>query len=142
MTLAIQAEINSLVAEQGLTREAAMMAIRPGCHREVDPESGIVALSTDMRLIRYPRERSFRERLREMNAKGDQPSLSLGGVWGTIQSELGGMMAKGFLTFLGENPGAFLREVATKMEMGVRREEEEMRRVKMEYGGVGGHARM
>lgn len=75
MSMGIQREMDALIKE-GMTLEQASASVRPGCQREWGPE-GTMSLATDLRLVRYPKEKSFRERVRELNRKGDQPTLSL-----------------------------------------------------------------
>ena len=76
MTLALQAEIESMVTKDGLTIEQATAKIRPGADREVT-EDGMLALATDLRLVRFPEDKPFWKKVQELNAKGDQPQLSL-----------------------------------------------------------------
>ncbi|PWY98318.1 hypothetical protein BCV70DRAFT_213051 [Testicularia cyperi] len=76
MTLALQAEIESMVTKDNLTLEQATARIRPGCDREVT-EDGTLALATDLRLVRFPEDKPFWKRVQELNAKGDQPQLSI-----------------------------------------------------------------
>lgn len=76
MTLALQAEIESMVTKDNLTLEQATAKIRPGADREVT-EDGMLALATDLRLVRFPEDKPFWKKVQEMNAKGDQPQLSL-----------------------------------------------------------------
>ncbi|SPO27713.1 related to Signal peptide peptidase [Ustilago trichophora] len=76
MTLALQAEIETMVTKDNLTLEQATAKIRPGADREVT-EDGMLALATDLRLVRFPEDKPFWKRVQEMNAKGDQPQLSL-----------------------------------------------------------------
>ncbi|CDW94038.1 hypothetical protein [Sporisorium scitamineum] len=76
MTLALQAEIESMVTKDNLTIEQATAKIRPGADRTVT-DDGMLALSTDLRLVRFPEEKPFWKKVQELNAKGDQPQLSL-----------------------------------------------------------------
>ena len=76
MTLALQAEIEAMVTKDNLTLEQATAKIRPGADREVT-EDGMLALATDLRLVRFPEEKPFWKKVQELNAKGDQPQLSL-----------------------------------------------------------------
>lgn len=76
MTLALQAEIEAMVTKDNLTLEQATAKIRPGAAREVT-EDGMLALATDLRLVRFPEDKPFWKKVQEMNAKGDQPQLSL-----------------------------------------------------------------
>lgn len=76
MTLALQAEIESMVTNDHLTLEQATNKIRPGADREVT-EDGMLALATDLRLVRFPEDKPFWKKVQELNAKGDQPQLSL-----------------------------------------------------------------
>lgn len=76
MTLALQAEIEAMVTKDNLTIEQATAKIRPGADREVT-EDGMLALATDLRLVRFPEDKPFWKKVQEMNAKGDQPQLSL-----------------------------------------------------------------
>lgn len=75
MTYSLQREIEDLI-KSGMTLEQASATVRPGCPREVG-EDGSVSLASDLQLVRYPRERSFRERIRKLNRDGDRPNLSL-----------------------------------------------------------------
>lgn len=75
MSMGLQREIDELI-KQGMTLEQATETVRPGCPRQVT-QDGTMALGSDLRLIRYPKEKTFRERVREMNRKGDQPTMSL-----------------------------------------------------------------
>ncbi|EST09578.1 Peptidase S49 [Kalmanozyma brasiliensis GHG001] len=76
MTLAVQAEIEAMVTKDNLTLEQATAKIRPGASREVT-EDGMLALATDLRLVRFPEDKPFWKKVQELNAKGDQPQLSL-----------------------------------------------------------------
>ncbi|CBQ73966.1 related to Signal peptide peptidase [Sporisorium reilianum SRZ2] len=76
MTLALQAEIESMVTQDNLTLEQATAKIRPGADRTVT-DDGMLALSTDLRLVRFPEDKPFWKKVQELNAKGDQPQLSL-----------------------------------------------------------------
>lgn len=89
MTLALQAEIESMVTKDNLTLEQATAKIRPGADREVT-DNGMLALATDLRLVRFPEEKPFWKKVQEMNAKGDQPQLSL--LPRAVTSTLGLMM--------------------------------------------------
>lgn len=75
ISMAVQREIDELV-KGGMTLEQASVAVRPGAKREVGAD-GVMSMGTDLRLVRYPKEKTFRERFREMNRKGDQPALSV-----------------------------------------------------------------
>ncbi|SOV02382.1 related to Signal peptide peptidase [Ustilago sp. UG-2017a] len=76
MTLALQAEIESMVTKDNLTLEQATAKIRPGADREVT-EDGMLALATDLRVVRFPEDKPFWKKVQGMNAKGDEPQLSL-----------------------------------------------------------------
>ena len=76
MTIAMQKEIEELITKQGLTLEQATERIRPGCEREVG-EDGTLSLATDLRLVRFPEEKPFWKKVKELNKKGDEPQLSL-----------------------------------------------------------------
>ncbi|GAK65522.1 protease IV sppA [Moesziomyces antarcticus] len=76
MTLALQAEIEAMVTKDNLTLEQATAKIRPSASREVT-EDGTLALATDLRLVRFPEDKPFWKKVQEVNAKGDQPQLSL-----------------------------------------------------------------
>ncbi|TKY84631.1 hypothetical protein EX895_006533 [Sporisorium graminicola] len=76
MTLALQAEIESMVTNDNLTIEQATAKIRPGADRAVT-DDGMLALSTDLRLVRFPEEKPFWKKVQELNAKGDLPQLFL-----------------------------------------------------------------
>ncbi len=76
MTLALQAEIEAMVTKDNLTLEQATAKIRPNAGREVT-EDGTLALATDLRLVRFPEDKPFWKKVQEVNAKGDQPQLSL-----------------------------------------------------------------
>ncbi|SNX86015.1 related to Signal peptide peptidase [Melanopsichium pennsylvanicum] len=76
MTLALQAEIEAMITKDNLTLDQATAKIRPGADREVT-EDGMLALATDLRLVRFPEDKPFWKKVQEMNAKGDQPQLSL-----------------------------------------------------------------
>lgn len=75
LSMGLQQEVNTLIQE-GMTPEQAADAVRPGAKREVGAD-GNLALTTDLKLVRYPKEKGFRERVRELNRRGDEPSLSL-----------------------------------------------------------------
>ncbi|UZJ52074.1 hypothetical protein CBS101457_001394 [Exobasidium rhododendri] len=75
MSLALQREIDELV-KGGKTMEQAMNSIRPGCQREIGPD-GTVSIATDLRLIKYPKEKNWREKWRDMQKIEERPSLSL-----------------------------------------------------------------
>lgn len=85
-TIALQKEIEALV-KGGMTLEQATSSIRPGCQREIGPD-GTLSLATDLRLVKYPKEKSFRERVRELNRKGDQPSLGLLPGFGNVAAQM------------------------------------------------------
>lgn len=138
MNMALQQEIEGIMQEKGVDLPMAMLLLRPGCQRQIDEETKQVSLMADAKLVRYPKERSFTERVKELNQKGDQPNLSLGGIWQTVQLEGARMVAKGLmsaLSMLGEDPMATLNEVGKKVEEGVNREQMMGSRMKMEYHG-------
>ncbi|KDN40013.1 hypothetical protein K437DRAFT_275822 [Tilletiaria anomala UBC 951] len=56
------------------------------------PES----LAADLRLVKFPREKAFLQRVRELNRKGDQPSLS----WDAFKMECTAMIARAALRSL------------------------------------------
>ncbi|PWN38022.1 uncharacterized protein FA14DRAFT_104821, partial [Meira miltonrushii] len=75
LSLSVQREIDRLVQEENMTLEQASRNVFPGAKREVS-EDGVMALATDLRLVRYPKEKTFYERVAEMRKKGDEPQLS------------------------------------------------------------------
>jgi len=75
LSLSVQREIDRLVQEEGMTLEQASENVFPGAKRAIS-EDGVMALATDIRLIRYPKEKTFYERVAEMRKKGDEPQLS------------------------------------------------------------------
>lgn len=76
MALALQAEFEAMVTKDNLTIEQATAKIRPGADREVT-DDGMLALATDLRLVRFPEDKPFWKKVQELNAKGDEPQLSL-----------------------------------------------------------------
>jgi signal peptide peptidase SppA len=75
LSLSVQREIDRLVQEEGMTLEQASENVFPGAKRAIS-EDGVMALATDIRLVRYPKEKTFYERVAEMRKKGDEPQLS------------------------------------------------------------------
>ncbi|PWN27673.1 hypothetical protein BDZ90DRAFT_232084 [Jaminaea rosea] len=102
-----------------------------------------MSLTADVRLIKYPKDRTVLERVRELNKRGDAPSLSLGQWAGVYAAEAArtvlGDAAAGW--FGGREPAALLRAWVGRTVQ----EEAEARGlrggVRMEYGGLGGEAR-
>lgn len=51
------------------------------------------------RLVKFPREKSFFKRVRDLNRKGDEPQMS----WTAMQSELAALMARAALRVLADD---------------------------------------
>ncbi len=97
MTLALQAEIESMVTKDNLTLEQATAKIRPNADREVT-EDGMLALATDLRLVRFRRQTLLEEGAGD-ECQGRQPQLSLlprvvGNTLGLMVEEAGEKAAR------------------------------------------------
>lgn len=75
LVMGYERQVNALVKE-GKTLEQAAKEVLPAGDYEVGPDGSVVT-GGDLRLIRYPKEKSWRERLRDVSKSGDKPSLSL-----------------------------------------------------------------
>ncbi|WFC97775.1 hypothetical protein MYAM1_000494 [Malassezia yamatoensis] len=74
IVLTLQAEVDDLKATLGATEEAAMKVLRPKCARITQDED--TALLADMRLVRFPADKPFWQRLQQYDARMEPTSLS------------------------------------------------------------------
>ncbi|PWN42778.1 hypothetical protein IE81DRAFT_323127 [Ceraceosorus guamensis] len=71
----VSIEIQKLITEHKMTKEQAMQAVRPGRPRVID-ESGQISFEGDLELVRFPREKNFLQRARDIRmGKADRPSV-------------------------------------------------------------------
>jgi signal peptide peptidase SppA len=84
--MAVNKKVLPLI-EEGMTLDDATAQLYPTAPTEILPDGKKVFL-TDVRMIKYPKEKSFGERIRDINRKGDQPSLSLLPGFGNVGLQL------------------------------------------------------
>lgn len=75
MALSLKRELKDVMDTYKVTPDEAALLVRPRCRRTVS-EDGNVTMVTDLRLVRYPEEKSLLRRLRQYSMRGDQPLLS------------------------------------------------------------------
>lgn len=71
--LTLQAEVEELQHKLGISEEAATALLRPGCARVSTGEN--TALSADLRLVRFPADRPFWQRLQQYDVR-TEPNLA------------------------------------------------------------------
>jgi hypothetical protein len=59
----------------------------PTAPKQILP-NGTEVVTTALKMVKYPKEKSFGERVRDLNRKGDQPSLSLLPGFGNLGLQL------------------------------------------------------
>ncbi|CAO1626134.1 unnamed protein product [Jaminaea pallidilutea] len=150
-------ETQRLQESEGLTAEEALNKLFPTAQRlstvaivepseaaSKDQENAVTEqtediMLVDLRMIKYPREKSFRERF--TSALYHEESLSAGILWSTLQEEAVNIVAKGLLRMLStmgdSDPMDSLHAIANRVEAGLNRAGTGATRAKMEYRGVG-----
>lgn len=147
MTVGIQRQIDAFMEEQQCTLEEALQSIRQGCPRNTNGENDQVSMSVHMRLVKYPRDKTFSERVRELNKKGDSPSLCVGevfgwltpsAIWATFQQSMVDVMSTAIwnvVVRVSENPQETLVQLLKRADAGLKAQG----RMKMEYEGAHSH---
>ncbi|CAO1613837.1 unnamed protein product [Parajaminaea phylloscopi] len=145
MCAGLQREVDVYMEENKCDLQEALQKVRPGCQRETETEGNSIALSVDMRLVKYPRERTFTERIRELNKKGDSPSLSVLGplqwlspasMWVSFEHSMVNVVSKAMWNVaaaVSEDPQKTITQLARRADAGLKSQE----RAKMEYDGAG-----
>jgi signal peptide peptidase SppA len=116
-TMGVEREIATYIKE-GKTAEEAFTTVMQDLE-VVQADDGTPGFSMDLNLVRYPKEKTFRERIREINRKGDQPTLStfLPGVTG-LGVHLRDYMTEAAVQMLVKvwSDPAFVHKVASALE--------------------------
>lgn len=143
-SLTMASEIHWLMIKEGLSEQEAKDRIRPKARGEdgLQPSQGGVVAVTP-RITKYPRPKSFRERLHELQMSGGAgggaaASMALSGLWLAAKEELSAALARALVsavTLAAQDPTTTLREMRERLEESGAAAQGGATKTRMEYDG-------